>query len=447
MPIFNPLRNGEMTLLSSLQQNRALNLLSQGYSHRNIAREIGSCKSTVQRFLSRRTDRKPDLQLPSIVDTSGESFRENADGSAESSSITDKPIKTLDDAIKIACVDTSVWRVDRWECVQWTVGMKKKNGKDQPESIVQTQQYRVKLYLRRIVPRAIGEAHDLLFKRYMNHKIDYSKLPALQPRKGEPFACVVGLFDVHFGKLCWGDETGKNYDLKIAERVYSNAIEDIIADALHRNVGRFILPIGNDMFHIDNKHNTTFAGTIQDVDGRYAQMIDVVEMAVIRGVEKLISWAPVDVVHVPGNHDPTVSLHLARTVAAWFRSTKRVSVDYSPSPRKYVRYGTNLIGLTHGNEEKHAELPLLMSTEKPIDWADTTCREWLLGHEHRSKMIVTRPVNTFTGVTVRVLKSLASPDSWHHRKGYVGGTQSAEAYFYGRDRGYAGHSVVNARLD
>lgn len=437
-----------ITALTEPQKRNALALYREGCSQRKIAGDIGASKSTIARFLAGQVQSKGSYAVASghvEPDSPTVTFKENDDGSAVASSITDKPIKTIDDAIRVANVDTAVWYVDSWECVQWTVGMKLKSGKELPEQVVQTQQYRVKLKLRRIVSRNLQTAHESLFERYKKHKIDYSKLPMTKPRAGEGFACVVGLFDTHFGKLCWGDETGKNYDLKIAERLYSNAIDDIISESSNKNIKRFILPVGNDFFHVDNKHNTTFANTPQDVDGRYSQMIVTGEMAAIRGVERLMAIAPVDVVWVPGNHDPTTSFHLARTIHAWFRTTDRVNVDYSPSPRKYVHFGKNLIGFTHGNEEKHAELPLLMSTERPRDWADTHCREWLLGHEHRSKQLITKPVNTFTGVTVRVLKSLASADSWHHKRGFVGGSQSAEAYFYGFERGYAGHAVVNAR--
>lgn len=423
-------------------------LKSQGTSLEKIAKAVGSSKSTVRRYLKSEVKSAVtnDVEPESSQKTDGNYFKESPDGSAVLSSITTKPIKTLEDAVRACNVDTTVWYVHSYDWGAWNVGMKKKNGKEAPEEIIQTQQYRIKLVLKRILSRTIQQAHDKLFDRYKSHKIDYSKLPAIKNKNGEKYACVVGLFDSHFGKLCWGEETGKNYDLKIAERIYANAIGDIIDESSHRNVSQWVLPIGNDFFHMDNSRNTTYAGTPQDVDGRYAQVIETGEMAVIRGIEKLIATAPVNVIWVPGNHDPTTSFHLARTVHAWFHSTNRVKVDSSPSPRKYLRLGTTLIGLTHGNEEKREQLPLLMSTERKHDWANTTCREWLTGHLHSRKQLISKPVDSFNGVTVRTLPSITGTDSWHHRKGYTGSDQAVEAYFYGMNRrGYAGHTVVPAR--
>jgi predicted phosphodiesterase len=362
------------------------------------------------------------------------------------------PIKTYDEAIAAAKVDLTVWYVERWEATAWTVGMKIRNGQDpdtrlwKPEKPLQTQQHGVKLWLRRIAPKAVLDALDLIYGRLAKHAPKYPQVK--RPRStGEPFLGVLGLFDIHFGKLAWADETGDSYDLKIAEQVYRNAVDDLIAEAGGRNIERWLLPIGNDFFHIDNAHNTTAAGTPQDADGRYAKIIAAGEAAVVSAIESMRAKAPVDVIWVPGNHDTTTSYHLARTMAAWFRQTNDVKVDYGPSPRKYYHWHQTLIGLTHGNEEKHDILPSLMSTERPHEWAASSCHEWLLGHMHRSRQWQTKPIDTYQGTVIRVLPSLTGTDAWHYRKGYVGSKRASEIYFYGRDRGYAGHSVVNARID
>jgi cob(I)alamin adenosyltransferase len=379
-------------------------------------------------------------------------FRENNDDTAVVVATADAPVKTLADALRVAEVDQTVWEVDHWEVSDWTVPMKVEQGQDaegrwRAARPIQTQQYRVKVYLRRVMPRALRAATDAIFERLAKHAPKYPTPAKVKNNSGEPFLAVLGLFDVHFGKLCWAAETGDNYDTKAAEQVYRNAVDDMIAEGSGKPIDRFLLPLGNDFYHIDNSRSTTYAGTPQDVDGRYAKVIEAGEMAVVWAVERLSAIAPVDVVWVPGNHDPTTSYHLARTVAAWFRRCPRVAVDASPNPRKYLAYGSTLIGLTHGNEERFADLPAIMATERATEWAGASCREWLVGHQHRSRQFQTKPVDTHLGTTVRVLRSLAGTDAWHHRKGYVGGTHSAEVYFYGRQRGYAGHAVVPARLE
>lgn len=365
---------------------------------------------------------------------------------ASFSGVTTKPVKTLDDAIKIAEVDTSIWFVDRWECSLWTVGMKV--GDKNNKKAVQTQQYRVKVFLKRIFTRSLEAAQEALFVRMAKHAPRYPKVfhHSKSKRKGD-YLAIMGLFDVHFGKRCWGKETGSNYDVSIAEEIYQNAIEDLMTSIGGKEVSRYLLPIGNDFFHMDNAKNTTTAGTQMDVDGRYAQVIEAGEMAVVKAVERLLTRAPVDIVWVPGNHDTTNSYHLARFLWSWFHNNDSVSVDFGPSKRKYYSWGSTLIGLTHGNVEPIASLPNLMATERPEEWLDskTGSREWLIGHWHQSRKWVTKTTETSQGTVVRALMSLSGTDSWHHDHGYIGNHQAAEVYLYERKSGYCGHNVSYAR--
>lgn len=92
--------------------------------------------------------------------------------------------------------------------------------------------------------------------------------------------------------------------------------------------------------------------------------------------------------------------------------------------------GGNLIGYTHGNEEKIADLPGIMATERPQDWGETVCREWHIGHRHRAKQTVTTPVEGKQGVRVREINSLSGDDAWHTMRGYVGEPKGAEGFVW-----------------
>lgn len=400
--------------------------------------------------MDRQTVRKHAGHVKAQIDSGNtiqaeREVEENANGTATIKAVTGKPIATYEEAVAAAGVDLTVWYVERWVSKVWSVGIKLKGGKGEPDHVAITQQHGVQLWLRRIVSRSIQAGLDLVYARMIQAA---PKVPPAKPRKivGEPFLAVLGLFDAHFGKLCWAPETGTDYDLKKAEAVFSSAVDDLIEESKTRPVARWLLPIGNDFFHMDNSRNTTYAGTPQDVDGRYPKVIEAGTFAMFNAVEKMRALAPVSVVWVPGNHDPTTSYHLAREIAARFHHASDVTVDYSPSPRKYFVWEKTLLGLTHGNEEKKDKLPNLMAQERPRAWADSVCREWLVGHDHRDRKWVTQSTDSFEGTTIRALRAITGTDSWHHRKGYVGQQPGAEVLFYGRDRGYAGHAVVPARM-
>jgi DNA repair exonuclease SbcCD nuclease subunit len=163
----------------------------------------------------------------------------------------------------------------------------------------------------------------------------------------------------------------------------------------------------------------------------------------VAAIDRLMLVAPVKVLVVPGNHDRANALKLGVVLDAWYRNTDRVEVDAGPDLRKYEPYGVNLIGFTHGSEEKHADLPLTMAQEKPAEWARALHKEWHLGHFHKRKQQNFTAGDTHGGVPVRILPSLSGTDAWHYMKGYVKGQRAAEAYLWSFDNGYAGHFSSN----
>lgn len=352
--------------------------------------------------------------------------------------VTDRPIRTLQDAIDAAEVDLDTWVVEKWEVSHWTVPMKLSGGKGEPDEPVQAQQYRVKVVLRRIAPKPVLDALRSVFDRMKEHAPRYPSVIS-RSRPKDPHLLEIDLFDHHFGKLAWGRETGQDYDLSIAERLWRDAIGELLGKASGYEVEEVLFPIGNDLLNVDNAKNTTTAGTPQEVDGRLCKVIEVAKMSLVWAVEEMAARADrVRVVVVPGNHDHLLSFCLGHMVDAWFHNASHVEVDTSPRRRKRVRYGVNLIGFTHGDMRNIKGLPTLMASEWPEDWAATTFREWHLGHLHTERKFLTQPVETVDGVVIRYLRSLCGTDAWHYGEGYAGSPRAAECYLWGRDRGPTG---------
>lgn len=427
-------------------------LLDAGQSHRNISKTTGVSLGAISDIKNGRRDHllKEEEQPAKRI------FSEDGDN-AVLQLHTDKPIKTLEDAIRVAEVDTTVWYVDRWEVSDWTVPMKVEQGQRTADiggnptlawnaaKPIQIQQYRVKVYLKRILSRSIQDSLKEVFASLREAAPKWPKLASASKSKSDTFMALFGLFDVHFGKLAWSGETGNHYDLKIAEQVFRNAVDDLIAESRHRHISKILFPIGNDLLHCDNRHNTTTRGTPQDVDGRFSKVMAVAIRAVIWAVEAMAAVAPVQVELVPGNHDRTMSECLCHTIDARFHHTDRVTVGLEPKTRKYVVFGTNLIGLTHGDLVKPAELPGVMPSDVPREWAQTTTHEWITGHGHRSMKWTTKDTDTMRGTVVRQLRALTRTDLYHFDHAFCGQSPAAEIYYYGHDRGYAGHAIVPTR--
>lgn len=419
--------------------DRVVEMLGRGATFRTIAREVGISSGAISKI--KRGYRGSEPVEPTITPERDSAF--SGDSGTQKIEYISRGIRTEAEAIRECQVDLTKWYVERFECTCWTTPMKL-GAEGEPKTAAIVQNYRVCLKLRRIQSKVHQEAFDAIFEKMLKHSPKY---PTLKRDRitGEREMAVFCLFDVHFGKMAWGPESGDNYDLKIADQLYRNAVDDLAIKAANRNIAKVLLPVGNDFLHFDNLKYTTTSGTQMESDGRFAKVIETAELAVIWAVERLRQIAPVEVIWVPGNHDAQTSYHLARTVWAWFSKCSDVKVDVSPSYRKYLRWGVNLLGFTHGNEEKHESLPNLMANERPIDFAETFCREWLIGHQHQSKAWFTKGIETKAGAVVRVVQSLAGTDLWHHKKGFINLGRAAECFFYGEKTGNAGWVPFNVR--
>jgi hypothetical protein len=271
------------------------------------------------------------------------------------------------------------------------------------------------------------------------------KYPKYRPIKGivDPHMLEISIYDVHWGKLAWGKETGQDWDLKIVEDTYFDAGEDLLAKSAHVNIEKILYVIGQDLFHIDNVKGATVNDTILDVDGRLPKIFMAGCMACVKMIDRMAEIAPVEIKNVPGNHDRTTSMYLAAYLAAWYRLNKRVDVDLSPKLRKYIKYGPVLLGFTHGDEEKKANLPLIMANEEKELWAATTHHEWHTGHYHKPKEMQFNSTESFVNTVVRILPSISGTDYWHYKKGFVNNQRAAEAYLWSKKTGFAGYYPSN----
>lgn len=347
-------------------------------------------------------------------------------------------IQTLDDALAAAEVDLDVWEVDRHKVNAWEVTMGG-GGKEGAPPATYTN-FQVTVFLKRRVPDV---QHDAIAAAIESLSRPAPKLPPVKLDRGD-LAATLALYDVHFGKLAWARETGTDYDLDSARRLFMKAVRDLLERLTRDPVQRIYLPLGQDFFQVDNWQGTSAKGTPQDVDGRFQKIFEVGVEAVVRAVDLCAQRAPeVDVLYVPGNHDPTTSYYLTKVIEARYHGSDRVTVDAGPAPRKYRRHGVCLIGHTHGNEEPHRDLPTIMADEVPEDWAASECREWLVGHVHKRKETRFLAGDTFGSVGVRVIPSLSGTDRWHYTKGYVRGRRAAEVYLWHARHGYDGHFTAN----
>ena len=264
-----------------------------------------------------------------------------------------------------------------------------------------------------------------------NHAPTYPKIK----HKAGRHLLVINPADIHIGKYANAEETGEDYNIPIAVSRVIEGVQGLIQKSKGFEIDRVLFCIGNDILHVDNVYNTTTKGTPQDCDGNWWEHYEIALQLYVKCVEMLREVAPVDCVHSMSNHDYQSGFHLAHALKSWFRNTNDVSVDAGVAHRKYYKYGSNLIGLEHGDGAKMDNLPLLMAQERAELWAATKYRYWYLHHLHHKVKHKWRDAKDFIGVTVEYLRSPSAADSWHSRKGFTGSPKAVEAFVHEFDRG------------
>jgi hypothetical protein len=366
---------------------------------------------------------------------------------AETSTYSFQRVKNEKDLIRVCEIDINEWAIDHWICEVYEAQRKNKqvdltlkNGVmtgsvyDQGKTTV-TPLYLVKAWLvRRVAEIRKRDALDQQLKDAKAHAFKYRKP---RYRLGKQYLYEVDFFDMHFGKLAWREESGDDYDVKIAKQMALSTLDTLLGFALQYKVGRIVLPIGNDFFNVDNKNNLTTHGTPQQEDTRWQKTFRLGRQLCVEMIDRCAMVAPVDVLIVPGNHDEERSFYLGEALESWYHKCKFVGVDNSAKKRKYYTFGQNLIGFTHGYYEKLDKLPFIMPVEVPKLWAASKFREWHLGDKHHKKDLLYRTEDK-NGVTIRLLRSLSATDSWHFDKGFIGGVRAAEGFLWDRDQGLVG---------
>lgn len=347
-------------------------------------------------------------------------------------------VKTLDDILTEAKVDLNIWEVERHLINKWDVT----NAYGDVY-----QNWQVKVWLKQRLEAVMAFDFESVYKDLLNKYKPIPYKPIKYNTKREKNLLFVNIADLHCGKLAWNEETGEDYDIKIASYRFKYALDVLLQRTSGCEFDRILFVVGNDFFNSDTPANTTTAGTPQDEDTRWQKTFQLGFKLLIEAIDKLRQFAFVDVVVIPGNHDSTRAWFCGHSLAAWYREDNNVAVDNRVLFRKYYRYGKVLLGLTHGNEEKESILAQLMAHEAKADWAETDFHEWILGHVHRKRAWNYKvPIyNEDLGVTVRYMSSLSGTDAYHFKKGFVGSNKSAEAHLWNFDSGHIAQFNVNVK--
>ncbi len=250
---------------------------------------------------------------------------------------------------------------------------------------------------------------------------------------------VYNIGDAHIGMLAHRDESGDDFDLKIAESDLIGVMRRLV-DSAPPSETAVIIDVG-DFFHADNQSNETSGNKNKlDVDGRWHKVLKVglnVMVELVR--EALKKHKKVIVKNIQGNHNEHSATFLAAYTAAKFENEPRVEVDELPSRFWYYQFGKVLIGSTHGHTVKPQDLGEIMACDCEDIWSSTRHRYWYTGHVHHDQ------VKEYRTYKFESFRTLAAKDAWHAGSGYRSG-RDMKCIVHHKDYGEVQRHTVNLAM-
>lgn len=208
----------------------------------------------------------------------------------------------------------------------------------------------------------------------------------------------IPLFDMHFGIA----------DLEH----YMPTLQEILLLIDKQSYEEINIIIGQDLFHSDTFDGKTTKGTViekvnvvkawNDAKTFWYNIID-------KAIEKANK---VQITYSKGNHDTNVCWAFMQMVKERYGDI----VEDSLKERKCITYGTNFIGISHGEFKKNkpSDLRSQFTIRFPMEFAQSNVRELHLGHLHSEQE------KDEYGVMCRRLSTGGKEDEWSDSEGFLG---------------------------
>jgi hypothetical protein len=263
-------------------------------------------------------------------------------------------------------------------------------------------------------------------------------LPMPAHTKSKLLNCYV-ITDYHLGAKSWGEETGADWDVQIAEQLLVDWFGAAIAQAPDAQTGVFA-QLG-DFLHYDGMQAVTpTSGHLLDADTRFQKIIRIAIGAIRRITAMLLlKHERVILLMAEGNHDLASSMWLRELFAALYDDEPRIEVITRPDPYYCVEHGQTSIFFHHGHKKKLEQLETVFVAKFREIYGRTKYSYAHTGHLHHNVMLERNTMQ------LEQHRTLASPDSHASRGGWISG-RDAKVITYHADRGDVGRIIVSVDM-
>jgi hypothetical protein len=255
---------------------------------------------------------------------------------------------------------------------------------------------------------------------------------------------IINLYDAHIDKLVLIDETNPEGSVEKNCKNFEEAFNKLLSQSLVYNPEKIIFPIGNDFFNANDNRNTTLKGTPQDSNPYWKKSFIQGFLMLKNCIDKARLYCEVEVPLVISNHDADKLFYLGQILNVIYEKDSLVTIDTSTKSRKYLKYGLNLIGFSHGNNEKNYinSLPSTIMIENKSIMSEIDYIHHFCGDIHHKETYIHNSTKDLKGCTISFLRCLSDLSKWEYDKGFVGIPKTAESYIFTKNKGLSANLLV-----
>ncbi|EEF1427361.1 hypothetical protein [Salmonella phage ZCSE7] len=266
-----------------------------------------------------------------------------------------------------------------------------------------------------------------------------SAVPAPKKRLNEKLLNLYTVSDFHLGMLAWADESGDDWDMNIAEDLFSKWFDAAFQKAPDASVG--VINLLGDFAHFDSLDAVTPAsGHVLDADTRYQKLVRYMIRMVRRVVNMaLVKHQSVRLLIVQGNHDESGMIWLAEMFNTLYDNEPRVFVDTSPDVYKMVQHGKTTLFFHHGHKARFDAIEPVMIAKFRKAFGESVYSYAHVGHLHHQKIVESR------NMIVEQHRTLAAKDAYASRGGWMSG-RSANVITYSAEYGEVARLTISPEM-
>lgn len=262
---------------------------------------------------------------------------------------------------------------------------------------------------------------------------------AVRTKRDDKLLNLYTVSDFHLGMLAWADESGDDWDMKIAEDLFSRWFDAAFQKAPDAGTG--VINLLGDFAHFDSLVAVTPAsGHALDADTRYQKLVRYMIRMVRRVVGMaLVKHKNVRLLIVQGNHDESGMIWLAEMFSTLYDNEPRVFVDTSPDVYKMVQHGKTTLFFHHGHKARFDAIEPVMIAKFRKAFGESVYSYAHVGHLHNQKIVESR------NMIVEQHRTLAAKDAYASRGGWMSG-RSANVITYSAEYGEVARLTISPEM-